>query len=485
MITGIDLYPLLPFLIVSGWACILLLIDLFIPKNRKEITAFLAALGLVAAIVATVLRYGESGEYFSGMIIEDGFSSFLQLLFLAVGLAGITLAYDYLKRRDIHQGEYYPLLLFSVSGMILMALAGDLVVVFLAIELLSIPLYVLSGFARPQVESEEAAMKYFLLGAFASSFVVYGVALVYGATETTQLGEIIRAAQVGTANAGLLLVGAGLILVGLGFKVATVPFHMWTPDVYHGAPSSVTAFMSVGAKAGGYAALLRVFIAAFPSLAESWGPILMWIAALTVTWGNIAAISQLNIKRMLAYSSIAHAGYILMVFPAVAADSQITPDAVSGALFYILAYAVSNLGAWGVVLALEKAEGGGLSLEDYAGLGTKNPGLALAMAIFMFSLTGVPPTAGFIGKFYIFRAVIDADLIWLAIVGVLTSLISAYYYLRVIIIMYMRPGEPISRSETWLDTTVLITATLTVLLGVLPGPLLALAGQANLLSWLP
>jgi NADH-quinone oxidoreductase subunit N len=484
MIKGTDLTPLLPLIIVIGWACLLLLIDLFIPKDRKGITAVLAALGLVAALVVTFLRFGESSVALSGMIVEDGFSIFLQFIFLATGLAGISLAYDYIKRREIQRGEYYILLLFTVGGMMLMASAGDLVVVFLALELLSIPLYVLSGFARPQVESEEAAMKYFLLGAFASSFVVYGIALTYGATQTTQLGEIVTAVQSGIANSALLVVGAGLILVGLGFKVAAVPFHMWTPDVYQGAPSSVTAFMSVGAKAGGFAALLRVFIAAFPDLADTWSVLVMIIAALTMTWGNVAAIAQPNIKRMLAYSSIAHAGYILMILPA-AADAQVTPDAISAALFYILAYAVSNLGAWGVVLAMEKKEGGGLNLEDYAGLGTKNPGLALAMAIFMFSLTGVPPTAGFIGKFYIFRAVIDADLIWLAIVGVLTSLISAYYYLRIIVIMYMRPGEPETRSEAWLDTTVMLTGALTVLLGILPGPLLVLADQANLFAWIP
>jgi NADH-quinone oxidoreductase subunit N len=484
MIKGTDLYPLLPFLIVIGWACVLLLLDLFIPEDRKGVTAFLAGLGLVAGLVTTFLRFGENSVSFSGMIVEDGFSIFLQLIFLATGLAGITLAYDYIKRREIQRGEYYTLLLFTVGGMMLMALAGDLIVVFLAIELLSIPLYVLSGFARPQEESEEAAMKYFLLGAFASSFIVYGIALVYGATQTTQLGEITVSIQSAAANSELLIIGAGLILVGLGFKVAAVPFHMWTPDVYQGAPTSVTAFMSVGAKAGGFAALLRVFIAAFPDLAESWSFLVMIIAALTMTWGNIAAIAQPNIKRMLAYSSIAHAGYILMILPA-AAESRIAPDAVSAALFYILAYAVSNLGAWGVVLALEKKEGGGLNLEDYAGLGTKNPGLALAMTVFMFSLTGIPPTAGFMGKFYIFRAVVDADLIWLAIIGVLTSLISAYYYLRIIVIMYMRPGEPETRSETWLETTVLVAGLLTVLLGILPGPLLALADQAHLFAWIP
>jgi len=484
MSEGTDLSPLLPFLIVTGWACILVIIDLFIPRNRKGLTALLAVLGLIAAFIATIFRFGKSSVSFSGMIIEDGFSIYLQFIFLIVGLAGIALAYDYIQRREIQRGEYYTLLLFTVSGMILMAQAGDLVVVFLAIELLSIPLYVLTGFARPQEESEEAAIKYFLLGAFASSFIVYGIALVYGATQTTQLEGIYNALRAGTTNSGLLMVGAGLILAGLGFKVAVVPFHMWTPDVYQGAPSSVTAFMSVGAKAGGFAALLRVFVSAFPNLGESWALLVMIIAALTMTWGNIAAIAQPNIKRMLAYSSIAHAGYILMILPA-AANSQIAPEAVSAALFYLLAYAVSNLGAWGIVLTLEKKTGGGLNLDDYSGLGTKNPGLALAMAIFMFSLTGIPPTAGFIGKFYLFRAVVHADLIWLAIVGVITTLISAYYYLRIIVIMYMRPGDPEIHSESWLDTTVMLTGVLCVVLGILPGPLLALAGQANLFAWIP
>jgi len=479
-----DLYPLLPFIIVVGWACVLLLIDLFIPRDRKGITAVLAAVGLIAALVVVLIDFGQTRQVFYGMIVQDGFSSFLQVIFLAVGVIGIAQAYDYIRRRRIDRGEYYTLLLFSIGGMILMALAGDLIVVFLAVEMLSIPLYIMAGFARPEAESEEAAMKYFLLGAFASSFLVYGIALVYGATQSTQLEAIIVASRAGSANSALLLVGAGLILVGLGFKVAVAPFHMWTPDVYQGAPTSVTAFMSVGAKAGGFAALLRIFITAFPDLASSWAIIAIWVAAVTMTWGNIAAIAQSNIKRMLAYSSIAHAGYILMALPA-AADERVAPGAVSAVLFYVLTYAVTNLGAWGVVLALERAEGKGLNIEDYAGLGQRNPGLALAMAIFMFSLTGVPPTAGFMGKFYLFRAVIDANLIWLAIVGVVTSLISAYYYLRVVIVMYMRSGEPQVHSENWLDATIWVTAVGTILLGFLPGPLLQFAGQAGLLSWLP
>jgi NADH-quinone oxidoreductase subunit N len=480
--SGTDLLSLAPFLVVTGWACLLLIIDLFIPKDRKGLTAVLAGAGLLAALILVILDFGELRHAFDGMIVQDSFSSFLQIVFLGIGLVAIAQAHDYIQRKKILRGEYYTLLLFSTSGMILMAQAGDLIVVFLAIELLSIPLYILSGFARHDTESEEAAMKYFLLGAFASSFVVYGIALVYGATGSTHILRILETTLLGIANYGLLLVGAIFILVGLGFKVAAVPFHMWTPDVYQGAPSSVTAFMSVGAKAAGFAALLRIFLAAFPSIAQDWAPIVMGVAVLTLVWGNVAAISQFNIKRMLAYSSIAHAGYILMVFPA-AVEVGLAPDAISAALFYLFVYAVSNLGAWSVVLTLEKADGAGLSIDDYAGLGAKKPGLALAMALFMFSLTGVPPTAGFVGKFFIFRSVMDAGLVGLALVGVITSLISAYYYLRVVVVMYMRDGEPETRSEGWLNATLWVTALGTFILGILPGPLLELAQRANLFGW--
>lgn len=473
-----------PLLALIGWACLLLLVDLFIPRERKGITAGLAGAGMVVALVMTLGRRGETAEAFGGMFVQDGFSTFLQILFLSVGLVAIAQAFDYLRRRGIERGEYYSLLLFTISGMMLMASAGDLIVVFLALELLSIPLYVLAGFARPEIQSEEASLKYFLLGAFASGFVVYGIALVFGATGTTALEGAVQAATSGSGQPWLLLVGAGMILVGLGFKVAAVPFHMWTPDVYQGAPAPVTAFMSVGAKAGGFAALLRVFVSAFPELGQSWGPAVMWVAAFTMAWGNIAAIAQTNLKRLLAYSSIAHAGYILMSLPAASAGA-VAPEAVRAALFYLLGYAITNLGAWGIVVSLEDSKGGGVDINDLAGLGARRPVMALAMAIFMLSLTGVPPTVGFVGKFYIFRAAIDANLIWLALVGVVTSLISAYYYLRVIVVMYMQEGDPVTRSEAWLNITVWVAALGTFVFGVFPGPLLALSSQAGLLAYLP
>jgi NADH-quinone oxidoreductase subunit N len=430
------------------------------------------------ALIVLIARHGSSQVVFGGMIVADSYASFLQALFLLTGLLAIAVGHDYLDRMGIERGEYYPLLLFTVSGMMLMSLAGDLIVVFVALELLSLPLYVLTGFARPKPESEEGAMKYFLLGAFASGFLVYGIALIFGATGTTNLAGI--AAEL-SGGAGLLLVGAVLVLVGLGFKVAAVPFHMWTPDVYQGAPSAVVAFMSVGAKAGGFAALLRVFIAALPDLAAAWAPLTIALAALTMTWGNVAAIVQGNIKRMLAYSSIAHAGYILMALPA-AGVRAVAPGAVSAALFYLFAYLFSNLGAWGVVLAVERIEGGGLQIDDYAGLSRRRPGLALAMGLFMLSLTGLPPTVGFVGKFFIFRAALDAGQIGLAVVGVLTSVISAYYYLRVVVVMYMRAGEPETRSEGWLNATIGVAALATFVFGILPGPVLTLAENSVMLG---
>jgi NADH-quinone oxidoreductase subunit N len=475
---------ILPVIIVAGWACLLLLVDLFIPPDRKGWTALLAAVGLLLALVVVARQPEARTAAFGGMVFSDGYGALFQLVFLLGGLLSIPLAFDYIRRSGIERGEYYVLMLFSLCGMMLMAVAGDLIVLFLGLELLSIPLYVLAGFAHPRADSEEAAIKYLILGAFASAIEVYGIALVFGATETTRLLGIVEAVASGQAQILLMVLGAAMILVSLGFKVAAVPFHMWTPDVYQGAPSSVTAFMSVGAKAGGFAGLLRVFLLAFPATAAAWASAVIWMAALTMIWGNVAAIAQKNIKRMLAYSSIAHAGYLLMALPA-GLGGGMASGAVSAAVFYLFAYAFTNLGAWAVVVAMEKAEARGLEIEDYAGLGRRHPALALAMTLFMLSLTGLPPTIGFVGKFFLFRAAIQADLLGLATVGVLTSLVSAYYYLRVVVVMYMRSGEPAIRSEVWLNATIGLMAAATLLLGLLPEPLLLLAGRAGLASFLP
>jgi NADH-quinone oxidoreductase subunit N len=468
---ALNLGATLPVLIVAGWATILLLIDLFIPRERTRWTGVLAALGvLVALAIATArwnsVRAGQGMSAFGEMLVMDPFAALLNIIILVVALISILFSLDYLYKADIARGEYYPLLLFSISGMMLMAMAADLIVVFLALELLSIPLYILSGFARPRPDSEESAMKYFLLGAFSSAFLIYGIALVYGATGSTMLSRVMAAVHAGAMGNAYLLIGAGLILVGLSFKVAAVPFHMWTPDVYEGAPTSVTGFMSVGAKAGGFAAMLRIFLAAFPALAADWVPAVAVISALTMILGNFVALAQSNIKRMLAYSSIAHAGYIMM---AVAAGGfPQAAGATSAALFYLLAYTFTNLGAFAVVVAVEREYGRGVGLNDYAGLAAQRPWLALAMAFFMLSLTGVPPTAGFTAKLYVFRATLEAGLLWLAIIGVLTSVISAYFYLRVVVIMFMREGSATAELRPALSLAIGLTALGTLILGITP-----------------
>jgi NADH-quinone oxidoreductase subunit N len=475
--TSTDFLSILPIMILVGWASVLLLVDVFAKKTRLTFT--LAMIGLLVALGFALNQGGKPISGFNGMVSVDGFTVFLNGLFLVSGIAGFAVSYDYNRRMNLDRGEYYILMLYSISGMMLMAAAADLIVVFLALELLSIPLYVLAGFARPKTESEEAALKYFLLGAFAGGFVVYGVALIFGATGTTALSAIVAAVSAGSADLALMTFGAAFILIGLGFKVAAVPFQMWTPDVYQGSPTAVTAFMAAGAKAAGFAALLRVFILAFPALQLDLTPILWVMAALTMIIGNLVAISQSNIKRMLAYSSIAHAGYIMMALVTFG-QKAVAADAASSALFYLLSYAVTNFGAWSVVIALEKAEGKGLELKDYAGLGKKYPGMALAMMIFMLSFTGVPPTLGFIGKFFIFRTVLEAGFVWLAIIGVLTSLISAYYYLRVLVIMYMQEGDPEISGDGWLKLTTGLTAVGTIALSIFAVPLFQWASAAVL-----
>jgi NADH-quinone oxidoreductase subunit N len=484
--TILDLYSILPVLMLVVWALFLLLADLWLSKHAPVWTPILAAVGLLASLAASFFLAGKSMLGFGGFILVDGFSNFLQPLFAITGLLAIALAYDYLKRLDINRGEYYVLLLFSISGMMLMAQAADLITVFLALELLSLPLYVLSAFARPRADSEESGLKYFLLGAFSSGFVLYGIALVYGATGATSLTGIVAAASNGTPGL-LLTIGAALILVGLGFKVAAVPFHMWTPDVYQGAPTAVTAFMAAGAKIAGFAALLRVFATAFPSIAADMTPVLQALSALTMIVGNLIAISQSDIKRMLAYSSIAHAGYILMAFVPYG-NPDVAPVSIAAGLFYLVAYALTSFGAWSVVISLEQKEGSpstgsrqrGLAISDYAGLGRKYPALAAAMTIFMLSLTGFPPTLGLVGKFYLFRAVIAGGFIPLAIIGVVTSLISAYYYLRVVVTMYMQDGEPETEREFWLGLTTAGTALVIVIVSLVPQGLFTWASEAVL-----
>lgn len=478
--SSLHLQVLLPQIILIAWASALLLVVVFAKDARPSLVPLLTAVGLLATGLFVAMQSGAELQGFGGMLVVDGFATYLNLLLILGGLLTVALSYDYLKRMNMARGEYYALMLFSISGMMLMASAADLIVVFLALELLSIPLYVLAAFARPEPRSEEAGLKYFLLGAFASGFLLYGVALVYGATGSTAFSAIAAAVTGGVEQPLYLVLGAGLILTGLGFKVAAVPFHMWTPDVYQGAPTSVTAFMALGAKAAGFAALLRTFLVVFPSISAQITPVLIGITVATLIVGNLLAIAQNNVKRMLAYSSISHAGFILMALVAYGNDAA-RFDVVASALFYLLAFAFTSFGSWAVVMALEQREGRGLEFSDYAGLGRKHPALALAMTVFMLSFTGVPPTLGFAGKFFLFRAVLEGGYVGLAIVGVLASLISAYYYLRVVIVMYMQDGEPQVYKERWLSLTAGVSAVAVVVLFIFSEPLFNWAAQAVLL----
>ena len=477
---SLNMTAALPAVQLVVGAVVLLLIDVFLPARRRNLTGWLALVGVLVSLAITVVNDNQGGEAFGGMFVADSFTHFVNLVVLLSAALGILLAMDYLRRARINRSEYYLLLLFTSSGMMFMAGANDLIVVFVSLELLSIPLYVLSGFRRPEVKSEEAALKYFLLGAFASGFLVYGIALIYGATGSTRLPDIWAA--VGAMVEGqtparfLMLLGTGLVTVALGFKVAAVPFHMWTPDVYEGAPTPVTAFMSVGAKAGGFAALLRVLLVGLPTLtltgatAAAWQDTIAIVAALTLILGNTVAIMQRNIKRMLAYSSIAHAGYILMAV-AAAGNPAVGNQGVQAALIYLLTYAFTNLGAFAVAIAVERDDGSGVLIDDFRGLGRQRPALALLMAFFMLSLTGIPLTAGFVGKWYVFWATLDAGLGLLAVIGVLTSVVGAYYYVRVIVRMFLEEGEAdisMARLPRTLGLALAVAGVGTLVFGVLP-----------------
>jgi NADH-quinone oxidoreductase subunit N len=465
---------------------LVLLFDLAV--SDKRVLGYMGLVGVVAASGVSLVLQEQAPISFQTMAVSDGYALFFNLVFLVAAGLSLLIAIDYLGMHGLQGGEYYALLLFSASGMMVMAAATDLIVVFLGLEIMSISLYILAGFNRGQVASAEAAMKYFILGAFASAFFLYGAALTYGATGTTNL-EQISAWLAGGGPDPMALVGLGLLLVGFAFKVAAVPFQWWTPDVYQGAPTSVTAFMSVGAKGAGFAALIRVLHSAFGDLAytSDWVLATAVLAALTMTVGNMAALAQKDVKRMLGYSSIAHAGYILV---GVAAASE---NGIRSVLFYLMAYAFMNIGAFAVASVLEQRGEFSTTLRDYAGLSQREPFLAVAMAVFMLSLTGIPPLVGFWGKLYVFRAAVEAGMSWLAIVGVINSAISAFYYLGIVVQMYMHspmryvPSLPGKESEgkkpdavdlgAAIGTAVLLAMLFTLALGIWPEPITRLVSM--------
>jgi len=469
-----------PEIVVLVTALLVMMVDLFLAKEQKGRLAWLSLVGVLVAAGLSFYIWDGSDPELQNMLVADGYALFLNLVILTAAALAILFSVEYAGRVGLARGEYYTLLLLSTTGMMLMAAAINLMTIFLALEILSIALYVLVGLNRAEQRSAEGALKYLLLGAFASGFLLYGMALLYGQAGTTSLAGLRDyVASLGGEFPPLLLAGLGLMIIGFGFKVALVPFHMWTPDAYEGAPTSVTAFMSVGAKTAGFAALGRVLLYALGDLHGDWVWLLAVLAALTMTVGNLAALRQTNLKRMLAYSSIAHAGYILA---GLAAGNELGTSAV---LFYLFGYAFMNVGAFAVLIAVGRLEGsarGGETLDGLTGLSARKPGLAVVMALFMLSLAGVPPLVGFLAKLYVFSAAVQAGLIWLAVFGVINSVISAYYYLRVVVVMFMKEGEQAEGARgpvcLALQVGLGVAAAAIVVLGLWPAPILDLARQA-------
>jgi NADH-quinone oxidoreductase subunit N len=455
----------IPVICVTLAGLVVMLAESFRGKGEHMPMGGLAIIGLVGAAAASILLWNRNATSF-GVVTADNFSIFVNLVIIAVGIMTVVFSSQTVERDHMPSGEYYATLLFAIVGMMLMAQATDLLLIFLALETMSIALYVLTGIRREVAQSTEAAFKYFLLGAFASSFFLYGVAFLYGVTGSTSLDRVgtMIAAQSMSGNP-MILLGVGLLLVGFAFKVAAVPFHMWSPDVYEGAPAVVTGFMSTGVKAAAIAAFARVFLSALEPMITDWAPVLWAIAAATMVVGTVVGVAQTSLKRMLAYSSIAHGGYMLL---GILAGNDVGKAAI---LYYLAAYALTNLGAFGIIALLGSRDRANDDLRDYAGLWHSHPVLAALMTMFLLSLGGFPPTAGFIAKWYVFSAAVGAGYYGLATIGVLSSVVSVFFYLRIVVMMYMseRDARPVPAPVTGLAMAGLVVSLVGVLyLGVLP-----------------
>lgn len=468
----IDYNLLLPHILLAGAAIVVLLVDLFLPPEKKSINQVVALLLLGVALFFTLYRLWPNPAL-SPMLHGDGYTVFFITVFILAGVLVILTADQYLRRSNINLGEFYALIIFAVCGMSLMAAAADLLVLFLGLEVMSISLYVLAGLQRERVKSNEAALKYFLLGAFFSGFLLYGIVFMLASGAGTNIASLVTTA----ANADFtFIIGAALVLIAFGFKASVFPFHFWSPDVYDGAPTPVSAFMSTGAKAAAFAAILRVFYHLFPQLGLNMENVIWLVAVCTMTIGNVLALAQLNIKRMLAYSSIAHAGYLLVGFAALNTAS------VQAIMFYLFVYTLMNVGAFTVAYVINVRGEGNYQISDYRGAGVKNPFLAVLMAVFLFSLAGIPPTAGFFGKFYLFKAALDANFVYLVVIAVLNSALSVYYYLRVLVIMFMQKEDELPAVKWSLPVSLafVICAVGIIYFGIFPKSLLIILQSAGL-----
>ena len=468
---------LLPHVAVLVTGLVVLVLDLFLSPRGRWATEAVSLAGLAAAFGCALCQLGgEPRAVFMGMAVVDGLGAFFNAAFILIAALTVLLSAPYVRRHDIRLGEYYALVLFATLGFMFVGSAGDLVMMFLAIETFSMATYILAGLLRDTPRSLESAFKYFMLGAFSSAFFLYGIATLYGQLGTTSLVALSQSATA-DGTSPLLLMGMGLLVVGLGFKVAVVPFHMWAPDVYEGAPTAVTAFMTVGPKAAAFAALLRVFAQGFgaPVFSAEWVPVFAVLAALTMLLGNIVAVVQQSIKRMLAYSSIAHAGYACVALVAHNAAGA------GSILYYLVAYAFMSLGAFTVLMIVARRDDQRYAFTDYAGLGATNPALAAVMSLFMFALAGFPPTAGFTGKFYVFSAAAQSGYYVLAVIGVLTSVVSVVYYARVVVLMYMHEPDAAAPRLSLAPTSMAclgVTVFGVIYLGMFPGAVMQLAARS-------
>ena len=475
---NVNMAAIMPSVVLSCFGMLLLLVSVFSKRGRTTHISWLSIVALVITAIVTVSSWNNPQEGFAGSVVLDNFAIFFSMIFIIAAALTILISDGYLRREGYPVGEYYPLILFCTAGAMWMASGTDLMTIFLGLEVLSVSLYVLAGFFRGDPRSNEAGLKYFFLGAFSTGFLLYGVALLYGVSGSTKIAVIAQHLSQNPAIMGnpMLIAGAILLLVGFLFKVGSAPFHMWAPDVYQGAPTPITAFMSAGPKAAAFAALLRIAIIGLGSIQADISALFWILAVLTMIVGNFIALSQTNIKRMLAYSSIAHAGYALV---GIVAWNQIGLSAI---LFYMLVYTFMNIGAFAVLVLAGKKGEENLTLEGFSGFGYKRPFLGVAMCIFLFALMGLPPTAGFTGKFFVFAGALKAGYVWLAVIGVMNSAVSLYYYLRVIVYMYFRdPQDDFAWVKMEIPAVLSIALALAgiLYLGIVPGPVMELAKMAG------